>query len=319
MSGAAPEASLTLSLSYINALDVGKRSRCAAIGLLFYDHLISVDREVALLWQRDKSRPAFWLYLFNRLFPLAYYIWNAIPMTPSGRVGANMCIIYLMCDAIVTTVSTIVMQVILQLRIYALYERNKKLLIFLLVLCTLQVGAMATLIGVTMSQLKRVPIISTPTGCAYQGLLPVSTLFWVPGLIFEPILFLLVAWKAWGPDSTFPHIPLVRKIAQGSLLYFVAVFGELLVNTVVWAHAPQYINIVNPWSAAIPSLLGSRLMLGMLEAAYKRGDPASYIIESFTKPRNSLGVRNSRTLLEPPPERHSDSETEDDEDDADEY
>lgn len=60
-------------------------------------------------------------------------------------------------------------------------------------------------------------------------------------------------------------------------------------------------------------------MLGMLEAAYKRGDPASYIIESFTKPRNSLGVRNSRTLLEPPPERHSDSDTEDDEDDADEY
>lgn len=41
-------------------------------------------------------------------------------------------------------------------QIYALYERNKKLLIFLLVLCTLQVGAMATLIGVTMSQLKRV-------------------------------------------------------------------------------------------------------------------------------------------------------------------
>ncbi|GJE98857.1 hypothetical protein PsYK624_150940 [Phanerochaete sordida] len=80
-----------LSLSYINALAIGKQSRGAAIGLLFYDHLISLDREIELVWTTDKRRPAFWLYIFNRFFALAYYIFDTIPITPAGRTPSNLC------------------------------------------------------------------------------------------------------------------------------------------------------------------------------------------------------------------------------------
>lgn len=89
---------------------------------------------------------------------------------------------------------------------------------------------MAVLIAVTMSHLQGstdkfyishslmnqytgIPILSTNTGCAYQGLLGLSSLFWIPGLIFEPILLALVAWKAWGWKTDL-RIPLVRKIAR---------------------------------------------------------------------------------------------------------
>lgn len=34
-------------------------------------------------------------------------------------------------------------------------------------------------------------------------------------LVFEPILFGLVAWKAWGKHDNYPSIPLVRRIARG--------------------------------------------------------------------------------------------------------
>ncbi|GJE99743.1 hypothetical protein PsYK624_160140 [Phanerochaete sordida] len=73
-------------------------------------------------------------------------------------------------------------------------------------------------------------------------------------------------------------------MARDSLMYFAVIFVELLVSTIVWARAPQYINILNPWSAALPSLLGSRLMLNMREAVYRRGLPESYIVETFVTP-----------------------------------
>ncbi|GJE88264.1 hypothetical protein PsYK624_043470 [Phanerochaete sordida] len=79
-----------LSLSYVNALAIGKQSRGAAIGLLFYDHLISLDREIELVWATDKRRPAFWLYIFNRFFAFAYYIFDTIPLEPAGRTPSNL-------------------------------------------------------------------------------------------------------------------------------------------------------------------------------------------------------------------------------------
>ena len=95
---------------------------------------------------------------------------------------------------------------------------------------------MAVLVGITMSELSRtsdymshlgkldlypsagLPLISEPTGCAYQGILKASALFWIPGLIFEPILFGLVAYKAWDKNV---RIPLITRMAKDSMMYFV--------------------------------------------------------------------------------------------------
>ncbi|KIP04919.1 hypothetical protein PHLGIDRAFT_176380 [Phlebiopsis gigantea 11061_1 CR5-6] len=128
-----------------------------------------------------------------------------------------------MCDSIVTTMATLTVQIILQLRIYALYERNRTVLIILVTLCALQVTVMVVLIVITMLHLQGLPILSTNTGCAYQGILSLSSLFWIPGLVYEPILFALVAYQAWGRrGASEPSIPLVKTMARQSLLYFVA-------------------------------------------------------------------------------------------------
>ncbi|KII84627.1 hypothetical protein PLICRDRAFT_355137 [Plicaturopsis crispa FD-325 SS-3] len=126
---------------------------------------------------------------------------------------------------------------------------------------------MAVLMGKTMVELRRLPVIATNTGCAYTGLLPTSSLFWTPALIFEPILCLCVVvktWKdlprgiIWGPAKTLPAV-----LARDSFMYFITVFASLLAATIIWAHYPHYINLINPWASAIPSLLGSRLLLNM--------------------------------------------------------
>ncbi|KAK7692594.1 hypothetical protein QCA50_004225 [Cerrena zonata] len=288
----------------MNALDMGKRSRGAAVGLLFYDHLITLDLEIPLIWKQNKRRPAFFLYLFvgsynlsshlsaeqpdhrlqNRFFALAFLIFDTIPVTKDGILSSHIlrsCVIYLMCDDIVTMVTTLTVQLILQLRVYALYNRSRKILIFLLCLCAMELSIMAILVGITMGHLDHLPLSSTTTGCYYRGILGFSALFWVPGLVYEPILFLLVLYKAWPSERNGPSVPLITRIARDSLLYFVVIFAELLISTVVWARTPTYINMVMPWSAALPSILGSRLLLNMREVVMNRGNMKSYVLETF--------------------------------------
>jgi len=268
----------------LNSLDIGKESRTGAIALLVYDHLLNLDLEVELVWKHRKLRPGFFLYIFNRFFPLIYFIFDEIPLTPSGIVSSKVCIIYLMLDDIVTLVITATVQAILQLRIYALYDRNKTMLAFLLVGCFLELAAMIVLVAVTMSHLERLPVVSTATGCWYTGLFTISALFWIPCLIFEPILLFLVARKALG---THARIPLVTQMARDSLLYFGLVFAELLTSTVIWARYPTKINIINPWTAVLPSILGSRVLLNMRKSVFRRRPvapptvTADYVLETF--------------------------------------
>ena len=47
---------------------------------------------------------------------------------------------------------------------------------------------------------------------------------------------------------------------------------------------PRPNSRIASWSAALPSLLGSRLMLSMREAVYRRAGPDSYIMETFSTP-----------------------------------
>jgi len=213
-------------------------------------------------------------------FAFTYLIFDSVPLTKAGTVSSQTCIVYLMSDNLVTLITTLTVQGILQLRVYALYNRSKKILLFLLTLCVVEVAAMVVLAGITLSHLEHLPIASTSTGCYYKGLLGLSAVFWVPGLIYEPILFGLVAFKAWPLKTKGMSVPLVTRIARDSLLYFIVIFAELLISTVIWAQAPTYINIMMPWSAALPSVLGGRLLLNMREMALAQGGH-TYVLETL--------------------------------------
>lgn len=110
-------------------------------------------------------------------------------------------------------------------QVYALYGRSRRMLIFLVCCCTVEIAIMAILVGVTMRKISRMssifllpshsclikvswgyidlPVVSTPTGCYYSGIFSLSALFWIPILIFEPILCLLILWKAWGEEIMY--------------------------------------------------------------------------------------------------------------------
>ncbi|PSR72087.1 hypothetical protein PHLCEN_2v12038 [Hermanssonia centrifuga] len=147
-----------------------------------------------------------------------------------------------------------------------------------------------------MSQISHMPVESTPTGCYYSGVFGVSALFWLPALVYEPMLCVLILWKAWGEDllanfrldlygdvtekerggnARLTTPPLVKRMARERI------FIELMGSTLIWALFNRDINIIMPWSCALPSILGSRLFLNMREIVLKAGEEDSYVLETL--------------------------------------
>ncbi|KAF8504165.1 hypothetical protein JB92DRAFT_2968625, partial [Gautieria morchelliformis] len=152
--------------------------------------------------------------------------------------------------------------------IYAVYERNRKLLVlFGLVYVTEIVGAIA-LPGTSMPRCIPGPSRLSP-GCYVGPQPPLYFLTWIPALICESILCLLMLYKAWTEYKNNCDSSLLRLIIRDSVLYFLTAFAIFLINCLVWAFAPQiYIQVAIWWSVALPCSLGSRLLLNMRERIY---------------------------------------------------
>ncbi|KAG1893563.1 uncharacterized protein F5891DRAFT_1258602, partial [Suillus fuscotomentosus] len=147
----------------------------------------------------------------------------------------------------------------------------------MIVLNIIEVATMALLIGLTIARVERFPVVSTPMGCLFEGLAPLSAIFWTPALILEPIICILVLKKVFLDQQQ--RSELATFLAHDSLLYFLVIFMQLIGSTIAWAWYPTYINLFMPWvsvslcitilkrtdswSVALPSLLCNRILLNM--------------------------------------------------------
>lgn len=280
-----------ISLSARRALIIGKQSRTAALGLLIYEHIITIEDEIDLIWLKRKSWVTY-LYHFNRWLPVLWLTFDLIRQTPYQVVSSKTCVTYMLCNNIIALLTTISIQTILQLRVWAIYDRSRRILSWMIILSTIEVAAMALLIGLTIVRVEKFPVVSTPVGCLFEGLAPLSAIFWTPALILEPIICILVLKKVFLDRQR--RTELATFLARDSLLYFLVIFMQLIASTIVWARFPSYIDLFMPWSVALPSLLCNRLLLNMRGRFARGSEPvrSSLLIELATlrTSADSLGV-----------------------------
>ncbi|KIK42839.1 hypothetical protein CY34DRAFT_82912 [Suillus luteus UH-Slu-Lm8-n1] len=265
---------------------IGKQSRAAALGLLIYEHIITIEDEIDLIWLKRKSWVTY-LYHFNRWLPA---LWLTFDLMHSLRpFPFKVC-----CTAHAqpSLIEPSFLSAILQLRVWAIYDRSRRILSWMIILSTIEVAAMALLIGLTIVRVEKFPVVSTPVGCLFEGLAPLSAIFWTPALILEPIICILVLKKVFLDQQQ--RTELATFLARDSLLYFLVIFMQLIASTIVWARFPSYIDLFMPWSVALPSLLCNRLLLNMRGRFARGSEPvrSSLLIELATlrTSADSLGV-----------------------------
>ncbi|KAJ6471401.1 hypothetical protein C8R45DRAFT_1165087 [Mycena sanguinolenta] len=165
--------------------------------------------------------------------------------------------------------------VTLQMRLYALYSLNKKVLVFMLTVFLLSSGSSAVIMGMS---LQGVIGFSHPlpwvTFCVAVGFPDYFFAFWIPILCFESLLCVLALYQGLRTfriratlfQST-KHLMVI--LIRDSVFYFFVIFAAYLFNMLTFDPlAPVSIppfQSTFPFSDALSCCISNRMILNLLE------------------------------------------------------
>ncbi|KAL4070915.1 hypothetical protein J3A83DRAFT_3312219 [Scleroderma citrinum] len=146
--------------------------------LMLYDYAITLDREVEYIWKRSMSTVSL-IYLVLRYFGTAFVWFYAGVFLVDGNTSNE-------------TVETWLMHIILQIRLYALYDRSKKVLFIMVLGFIIEVAT--TLVTMIRMSILEVSYTFNQT-VAFSGFLPTAAINiyvnYSVMFLYECLLFLL--------------------------------------------------------------------------------------------------------------------------------
>ncbi|KAF8532282.1 hypothetical protein JB92DRAFT_2844052 [Gautieria morchelliformis] len=112
------------------------------------------------------------------------------------------------------------------------------------------------------------PPIDGMTGCFVPTTSILFGLSFVPTMLNEVILCLFMLYQAWITYKVEYGSRLLKILIRDSVLYFSSIFVILLTNCLILFFAPRSLVVIGfGWMYAVPSAMGSRLLLSMLQQA----------------------------------------------------
>ncbi|KAJ6597461.1 hypothetical protein DFH09DRAFT_1131900 [Mycena vulgaris] len=244
-----------------------------AIVILYYDHLLTLPAEVAYIWRRPKARSTYWFFLNRYLNFFA-----TLPITVFNFVQFDhaVCSKYALFRQILLVVQVVVVDVILSLRVYAMYGLDRRVLYILGCAAVVGVGVAAWAIS-AQNNPRDLEDYSVP-GC----FLPLSNrsgtylaAVWEALFAYDLLIFGMIVARTsrlWlrqrAPGSSTPLVTLMQR---DGALYFVAMTLANLPNVIsFYVGGPFLKGGFSTFATSISATMTSRLMLN-LHASADRG------------------------------------------------
>ncbi|KAF4572572.1 hypothetical protein EYR36_007080 [Pleurotus pulmonarius] len=271
-------------------------SAMAALAFTVWDIVVCFEDEVEQIWQSAWTRLKF-LYIFLRYFSLVAQVIATIltlglaaPLYP----GRSVCLLLLSFQAISSQALMMGVQVLLVLRVIALFNRVRWLRSFLSALFLVEVVLMTVFFGISLRSMDYgihcvitgFPItatgflcVSVPVQTCRAALKQLPTSFSanatarvsisrslrIPPILYESLLFVLTMIKfyqalreGWGRQ------PVISRFMSHGIWAFGAPFVILTVNTLCMALLKGAIaSVAYSWIIAVPPFAGARLILSM--------------------------------------------------------
>ncbi|KAF7319601.1 MCU domain-containing protein [Mycena chlorophos] len=298
---------------YAEPLNVYHCVNAASFTLLLYDYALTLDWEVSRYWSRRSNLnwPTFLFYL-NRYGTLAGNIpvaltafWTSVPTASKVKVrvfvsASSQTHLFTSCKALdsyhqyFVILSQIVIGLLLLLRTYALYDRSRLVLAFML---AFGVGMIALGLWATLdshhSSPQGSPVVALYIGCEYLVPKEESTsliVAWLAMGAYDVMIFgltlarALTEWfrtrSARVPGEGRSSTPtLLQVLMRDGTIYFGVIalfnFGNIITFAI---GGPTTRGILDTATNIISSLAISRLMLNLrdpsLSHAYRHHDPS---------------------------------------------
>lgn len=167
-------------------------------------------------------------------------------------------------------ISFLIAELILQLRLYALYLLDKRVLIFMAMSSLLATASSAAVMG---SVLSKITATAHPFPgyrfCVAYGISDYSYAFWIPMLASESVFCGLAVFRFmqnWRSSSTLFQTGkhLLESLIRDSVFYFLVMFATYLTNAIVFiVGTSSEIEIPIGFAVALSCVMGNRLCLNV--------------------------------------------------------
>ncbi|KAL5639292.1 hypothetical protein ACGC1H_006711 [Rhizoctonia solani] len=238
--------------------------------LLLYDHLLTLQDEIRLIWPGPWSLVKT-LFLINRYSVPIFLTINSWEMSGfTGPDSTTVCRRWVPIEGYAEVTSLGISNLLLLLRVHALYGRSRRVLVFLAILYILTYISIIT--TATMALLHMIPQLtySPLAGICSVPEKPVALqAVWAAPLGFEILIFAMTLYKCLEHAKTQQlQVPLLRTLYRDGFLYFLVGRFMRILNLALWIVAPVsliYLGLYFIW--ALITLLISRLLLNLRDVS----------------------------------------------------
>ncbi|KAJ6549948.1 hypothetical protein B0H19DRAFT_1264821 [Mycena capillaripes] len=229
----------------------------AGFVVLLYDHLLTLDDEVEFVWKAPKSLEKVLFLLLRYMVPLFL---TAQTVTRSGLPVITMSDV-----TYAGWLSIVISNLLVLQRIWTTLPSGHQLITWSFTFFIFMQLASFSVTTWVVSNMIPVLVFEPAVGlCTFTSKPSVFGL-WVPGIVFEAVVFVTVCWnsldrpRAVGPDSD-SHI--TRMLFRDGFVYFVILTVLRIANTVIAIFAPiSLIFVVVFFIWAATTLTTSRLVI----------------------------------------------------------
>ncbi|KAJ7895139.1 hypothetical protein B0H14DRAFT_2681387 [Mycena olivaceomarginata] len=172
-------------------------------------------------------------------------------------------------------------QVIMQLRVHALYGQNRRLKIALSCLFVFEEAnelgiAIAKLATDNGGHIQPIPFLVDPLTLCVETIPKFLFAYPIPSMVFDTILLVLVVYKTYliqreeTLDKSWTGARLVRLMFRDSVMYFACTVGFNLFNLLIWILGPyDLFTAGTAWAVSVPVMAASRVLLNMRKTYYR--------------------------------------------------
>jgi len=257
-----------------HAVDLMKICQLVPTIVVLYDHLITIDQDVNLVWAKPWTTAKV-LYLWNRHFGSLFLLTEAliIYVQPiSDQFCHNWFIIQCWSAAVIIWS----MQGIMLFRTFAMYNQNRLVMALLLCCFTLQNLTMALILITSSCKFKafREPLAGIQF-CTPFDVPRFFYIFWLAVVVFDLVhltfaarVVIKHAKEIRGLEGV-PRSPVWETLMKDSMLYFAFSIVTYTASVGAWLTLPiKWLGLPQGFSIACTCVMGIRLTLNLREAYY---------------------------------------------------
>jgi len=181
------------------------------------------------------------------------------------------------------------------LRVYALWNRSLRILLFSLAAFFLNIGTFIILVAYNDSKAFILPAFAPFTGCAIFPGFAQTYIIFVTAIIFETIMVVLTVMKSYPlVRQRGLHTPLFTLLLEDGLLYYIFIIGSQIINLVAifthsWIGAAMFMSYP---SVAVITVACNRLLLRPQRALLGTGLQMTSAFRSYDLRTASITLRD---------------------------